>query len=95
MKKKVIWDQPSKEVYVEDINDYSFVGIQFESGRKTTPAQLTDRIWICVEVGEEVDREVFTRVRASSIQELVRVVVDCKGVYVFDTRNELLEWLKD
>lgn len=84
-----------EEIHINDITDDHIIGVQFKSKRKCTPVQVSHENWICTEIGEEPDYDDFIKIEAASIQKLLRGVVEIEAVYVFETRNELLNWLKD
>ncbi len=91
--KKVELGKPDTKIYLRDVTDNMIVGIQFSDGTRVLPVKLGSSNWVSTEVIDN-GRDFSSKVSGESIQGLIKRLGEVV-VYVFDTKNELLEWLKN
>jgi hypothetical protein len=91
--KKVLLEK-SNEITINSLNDQSIVGVKWLSdGEKAWVTKSIDG-FIIVGVG---DKNIENCYKSESLRELIKLCCGSNNseVFVFETRGELINWLKD
>ena len=86
--KKVILEVKSSEVYLDDLNDENFIGMQTLHGSKFILSARSDGYEF---IGE---KNLISRGK-SSYRNFNEAIAGCHSLFVFESAKELFKWMSE
>ena len=90
MKKIILEPKERQEIYLDDINNMSIVGIEFKSGNKGIVIVDEGMVYLCTNNGELIPSTFFD----SKYQYLKNLIKNnISNAYTFNTVKECFKWM--
>lgn len=92
MQKVKLQTKNKKELFLNDLDDSQFIGVEFKDETRGFVIKIEKNKYAISVINTN---KYVSLVQKDTIQDLIVELFKIEHVYVFNTRIELLEWLKE